>query len=230
MDFLKRLLEAGTITQEEYNSAVAEIETLKGQVKSAREEAAQRRILIKDLKKKEEIFKNLLQDVGDKFGIADVENEEEIEELKEQIANLDLSKKVDVTKLAELEAKLKRAEKEKTEYLSKFKQEANLRKQFLISNSVQKALDAFDVFDKDVVGDYVSKKVVLEEDGKVKFKADDGVLLDLSEGLKDFFAKKPSLLKAQGQGGSGTPPNSIAATLKTSNNAQDILKAAGIKN
>jgi len=229
MDFLKKLLEAGKIDQETYDSLTGEYETLKSQRDDARREAAQRRVKLKDLQKKEDVFKSILQNVGDKFGIDIDEDDEGIEKLREQISNLDLSKKVDIDKLKELEAKLKRAEKDKGEFLSKYEQEANLRKQFLIENAIQKALGDFEVFDKEVVGNFVSRNVVVDDDGKVKYKDSDGLTIDLKEGLKTFFEQKPNLLKGQGQGGSGTPPNNISAALKQSNNAQDILKAAGLK-
>ena len=229
MDFLKKLLEAGKIDQETYDSLTGEYETLKSQRDDARREAAQRRVKLKDLQKKEDVFKSILQNVGDKFGIDIDEDDEGIEKLREQISNLDLSKKVDIDKLKELEAKLKRAEKDKGEFLSKYEQEANLRKQFLIENAIQKALSDFEVFDKEVVGNFVSRNVVVDDDGKVKYKDSDGLTIDLKEGLKTFFEQKPNLLKGQGQGGSGTPPNNISAALKQSNNAQDILKAAGLK-
>ncbi len=230
MDFLKKLLEAGKITQEEYDEAMAEIEVYKNQVKEARGEAAKRRVKLKELEAQLNKLKSIVQTLGDKFGVDLDEDEKAFEKLKEELEELGKEGKTDLNKLRELEAKLKRLEKEKNEVFTKYEQEANLRKQILIDNAIQKALNEFPVFDKEVVGTYVKQNVTLDdESGEPRFKTKDGVLLDLKEGLKEFFETKPNLLKGQGTPGSGVETGSISSVLKTSTNADDILRAAGIK-
>jgi len=228
MDFLKKLLEAGKITQEEYDSIVSEFEAKEQLISELRKEAAGKRIKLKETNKTLETFKKIIQDIGDKLGV-DIDDEEGVEKLQEVLKNFDPTKKVDVTKIKEYEAKLNRALKEKEELEKRYQEEHHRRIDVLKNVEIQRALGKFDVFDREVVGEYIKRQVELDEDGKVKFKADDGVLLDLEEGLKDFFSKKPNLLKAQGQEGSGTPPNSISAVLKQSKNADDVLRAAGFK-
>ena len=227
LDKLKGLLDAGKITQEVYDLLTGEFNTIIGQRDSARSEAAERRIKLKEASEKLTSLKGVLHLVGDKVGV-DIDEDEGIEELKGKLESFD-PKKVDDTKVQELEARLKRLTKEKEETITKLKTEAEQKARILKQKELASALAKQKVFDPDVISYKLEANVEFDESGKAKFRTEDGILVDLDEGVKEIVEKHPNWKIGQGQPGSGFKTGTITETLKTSNDADDILKAAGVK-
>lgn len=82
-------------------------------------------------------------------------------------------------------------------------QDAN--KSLTIESTISKALDGYDIIDRDIVTTVLKNNVIVDDDG-VKFKSGDNTVT-VDEGVKGFFDVKPHLLKAKGNPGSGAGSN-----------------------
>jgi hypothetical protein len=229
MDKLKDLLESGKITQEVYDALTAEFNRLISQRDEARREAAERRVKLKELKDKSGAIEKLIQEVGDKLGV-DLSEEDSISKLEAELSKLGGVKKEDLDKLREYEAKYKRLAKEREELEAKLQKEHFEKISILKKKELGSKLSKFEVVDRDAAEALLDSRIVIEDDGSVKFKTKDGVAVGLEEGLEEFFKEeKPNLLKGYGKPGSGVESGGVLGTLRNSNNADDILKAAGVK-
>ncbi len=228
MDKLKDLLEAGKISQEVYDLLSGEFGKVISQRDAARTEAADRRVKLKELKEKADTAGKLVQGLADKFGV-DLEDENAITALKDKLEEIGNIKDEDINKLKEFEAKFKRVERERNELEEKLQREQAAKVSILKQKELGTKLSKYDVIDRETTEAYLDSRIVVEEDG-IKFKTKDGVLVGLDDGLEEFFKEeKPNLLKGFGKEGSGVQGGGITAALRNSNNADDILKAAGVK-
>ena len=102
----------------------------------------------------------------------------------------------------QFEARLKRAERERDD-AAKERDEAFARYRTSQQRAtVAEAIGAHDFIDRELVEAYVGTRVVWEND-ELLFKADDGKLVPVKDGVAGFAKSKPAILKSQGTGGAG---------------------------
>jgi chromosome segregation ATPase len=179
---LEALLKDKKISEELANELDSEISTA---LKELRDEAATWRVKYNELNKNyEELSKS-------KEGF-----EKELSSLEEKI------KKAKEEGKAELVKELEAEKTEKEELNKKLASLQESAKELKIQNAILENLKNYDVIDSEVVGEVLRLKVDIV-DNELKFKKGDE-LVSLQDGIKSFFEQKPSLLKAQGQTGSGT--------------------------
>jgi len=169
LKILKELIKAGKLSEEEAKQIESEVTEL---------------VENKTIELKSEVEK-LRSELDTTKQALESEKAKLLEELEKA------KKEGDAEKIKEYEAKLT----EKEQQLQTLQQ--NLQK-LQIDNSLIKALENYDVIDKEVVAEVLKTKAKLSEDGKILLGNK-----DLEEGLKEFFENKPHLLKATGQSGSG---------------------------
>ena len=177
MDFIKKLLEEGKISQE-----VAQI--LEEKFNSLQKEA-------EDYKTKFEETQKTLNEVTESKS----KLEQELNSLDEKI------KKAKEEGKAELAASLEAERTEKQELMQKLNTLESKNKELTINTELSKVLDEIGVVDKEVAA-LALKHFADVEDGKVVFKNKDEVL-DLKSGASKFFENKPHLLSSKGLQGSG---------------------------
>jgi len=177
MDFIKKLLEEGKISQE-----VAQV--LEEKFTALQKEA-------QEYKSKFEETQKTLQEVM-----------ESKNKLENELSNLDEKiKKAKEEGKAELVKELEAEKAEKQELMQKLTSLEAKNKELTINTELNKILDEIGVVDKEVAT-LALKHFVDVEDGKVVFKNGEE-LLDLKEGASKFFENKPHLLASKGSNGSG---------------------------
>jgi len=184
LKILEELVKAGKLSEDEAKKVEAEIEKV---------------VEVKTKELKDEVAK-LKSELDTTKQALEAEKAKLLEELEKA------KKEGNAEKVKEYEAKL--AEKE--QQLQSLQQ--NLQR-LQIDNALYKALENYEVIDKEVVAEVLKAKAKLSEDGKILLGDK-----DLEEGLKEFFESKPHLLKATGKQGSGTQSGrqSGGATLRKS--------------
>lgn len=100
------------------------------------------------------------------------------------------------------EAKLKRAERERDDAMKARDEIAAKHRSSVERIAVAEALNGHDFTDREVAETYISRFVTWEDD-RPMFKAEDGRLLSLKDGVAGIVKTKPALLKSQGSGGAG---------------------------
>ena len=197
-EILKKLIEAGKITEDEAKQLQEEI---------VKEQQAKLQELQQELEK----YKAEATKTKEILEAERAKLQEELEKAKKE-GNLD--------KIKEYEAKL--GEKEQ--------QLAELQKtitQLKVENTLNKALDKFNVIDKELVAEALKNRVKVDEQGNILIGDK-----PIEEGLKEFFESKPHLLKAQGQGGAGAGAQGGASSFKGAkrrSEMSDVEKAEFIK-
>lgn len=143
--------------------------------------------------------------------------EKERQTLREQLEKA--KKEGNIDKIKEYEEKL--AEKEKQ--LNEMSQTVTELK---VSQTLNSVLDKFDVIDKDIVAAAVRQQIKVDDNGNIVY----GDGKPVEDGLKEFFEKKPHLLKSKGTGGSGSSnPTSFSGGVKRRSEMSDSEKAQFIK-
>lgn len=173
---------------EMFTQLQAHIADLTGQRDAARNESIQGR---KTLKAKVAELEAVQAKVFERLGI---DTADELDTLPDAKGQAEAMKQV--------EAKLKRLEREAADKGKAFDELSAKHRSALQQSTMQKALSAHQFIDADLVSSYLSQRVVWEEDQPF-YRADDNKLLPLDEGVKLLATTKPHLLKAQGTGGSG---------------------------
>lgn len=226
MEKLTQLLEAGKITQEEFNALDAEYKKQKEIIDSLRKENASWRTKNRDIKGTVDEYKRIAQTIGDKFGV-DLSEEEGIDKMKEILSEFDPSKKVDEAKVRELEARLNRISKEKEEAQKSAEAERENRLKLAKQTALNRELQKYKLLNFDLTSYYLQQKVVIDEDGKPMFKEDDGVMVPLEEGVKRYVENTDGVLDRGSVGGSGMSSGSISKIIDSGNmSAKEILAAA----
>lgn len=175
---IQNLLEAGKISEEAAKVIDGEVSKI---VSETRDEAASWRVKYKELNQTyEEVINSKTS-------------------LEEQVKNLDEKiKKAKEEGKKELVKELEAQRKEKEELTQKLAELEKTSKTLRIENALNKALESYEVIDKELISEVLKSKVDLVEN-KVKFNDK-----TLEDGIKEFFESKPHLLKPKGNAGSGT--------------------------
>lgn len=166
----------------------AHVDDLTGQRDAARNESINKR---KALQTENEGLKAFKAKALEKLG---VDGDEDLDALPDAKGQADAAK--------QFEAKLKKAERERDE--AKAAKEAADGK---LRGSQQKAVIAealgrHEFVARDVVEAFVAPRLVWEGD-EIMFKADDGKLVAVSDGVAGLAKSRPELLKPTGTGGAG---------------------------
>ena len=172
------------------------VSDLVGQRDQARQESINGR---KGLKSELESLKSLKSRMFEKLGILD---EEELETLPDSKGQAEAFK--------QFESKMKRLERDlqdKDKALSDLSGLYRMEKQ---NSILSKSISGFDWSEPDVVTSFISSRITWEEDQPF-YKADEGKLVSLEEGVKLLATTKPGLLKSRGAGGSGYVATSSGA-------------------
>jgi len=191
---IKEMLEAGKISQEVAQELDNEVS---GALKEVRDEAAEWR----------EKYENLNKTYNE---LANSKNilEAQVKELEAKIEKAKEEGK------AELVKELESEKQSKQELMQKLQELEAKSRNLTIENELSKALENYDVIDKEVIKAVLKSNVDLTEDG-IKFKVGD-TATSLEEGLKKFFEEKPHLLKAKDLKGSGVQGGQVPGGLKKS--------------
>lgn len=104
--------------------------------------------------------------------------------------------------LKQLDVKLKRAERERDEAKAQATQADGKYRTSLQRAAIAEALGAHEFVARDIVETYVSQRMAWEGDEMV-FKADDGKLVSVRDGVAGIAKTRPELLKPTGTGGAG---------------------------
>lgn len=175
----------------EIETLLSNEESLRGQVKAARDESAQRRVKLKD---QDGVVSMLLE----KLGVDSIENLGDAPDAKGQ-----------ADQVAQMTAKIKKLQTDLDTNTEQFMALSNRHKNTLIDNEVNKAIAAHPFTDTDVIRSFVRQKVRFnDDDSSVVFIADNGDSLDLADGVSLIAKSKPALLKEAGGTGSGWNSNS----------------------
>ena len=126
----------------------------------------------------------------------------EVAQAREQLAKEkeELQRLLEEAKKAGNEELQKRYEAELAEKEKRLAEMSNALKQLKVKATLGEALDRFNPVDKEVVMQALQSSVQVTDQGAVVWS--DGRALD--EALKEFFEKRPHLVKAQGAPGSGS--------------------------
>ena len=166
----------------------AHVDDLTGQRDAARNESINKR---KALQTENETLKAFKSKALEKLG---VDSDEDLDALPDAKGQADAAK--------QFEAKLKKAERERDEAkAAKDAADGKLR------GSQQKAVIAealgkHEFVARDVVEAFVAPRLVWEGD-EIMFKADDGKLVAVADGVAGLAKSRPELLKPTGTGGAG---------------------------
>jgi hypothetical protein len=113
----------------------------------------------------------------------------------------------------QFEAKVKRLEKELSERHGALEQLSAKYRGSLQSAALTKAMGQHEWIDRDLIEAYVGARLTWDDD-QVFYKADDGALLSLGDGLQTLAKERPQLLKSAGAGGSGYRGQPVSGTAK----------------
>lgn len=182
------------LDDEQFTALESFVNDLTGQRDSARKESIQHRQSLKakaaDLEKENESLKKAQSDLLERLGV----------ESLEQIEELDPKGQAEAAR--QYEAKLKRLERDMQERQAAYDTLHNKHRSTLQTAAMQAAMQGHEWIDADLVSSYVQTRLVWDDDA-VKFQADDGLTMDLKEGIQVLAKDKPHLVKAAGAGGSG---------------------------
>lgn len=189
---LDKLKEA--LDEERFTELETYINDLVGQRDSARKESISGRQSLKakasELEDENKALKRTQAELFERLGVQDIE----------QLSELDPKGQAEAAK--QYEAKLKRIEKEMQEREQAYAQLETKHKGTLQEAAMRRAMADHEWIDADLVASFVNGRLAWDDDN-VKYKADDGLLMDLTEGLQTLAKEKPHLLKSTGTSGSG---------------------------
>ncbi len=171
------------------------VEDLTGQRDAARQESVDGR---KKLKAEVEQLRAVKAQLFEKLGIDDDADIDTLPEIKGQ-----------AEAVKQVEAKLKRLEREKAEALTRADEVDAKWRSSRLDAALSKALAEHEFIDRDLVGSFVANGVQFEDD-QIMYKAGEK-LVPLEEGVKLLAQTKPSWLKATGARGSGHTPGAGSA-------------------
>lgn len=107
-----------------------------------------------------------------------------------------------VEEIKQLEAKLKRMERERDDAIKLAETEGKMRRDSLQRAVVSDALGGHEFLARDMVETFVSQRLVWEGDDLL-LKTDDGKLVTVKDGVAGIAKSRPELLKPTGTGGAG---------------------------
>lgn len=191
---LEALKEA--LDEETHGALVKYVSDLEGQRDAARQESIKHRTSLKaKVAELETANRDLMRS-----------QEEMLERLG--VESVDALKEIDPKGQAEaakqFEAKLKRLEKDLTDRQAAYDELHGRYRGSLQDAAIHKAMSAHEWADgsQDLVIDHLSRRIAWDDD-QIMYKAADGALIPLDEGLSVLTKQKPLLLRSSGAGGSG---------------------------
>lgn len=180
--------------EERFTALQTYVGDLIGQRDSARKESINHRQSLKaratELEEENKNLRRMQEELFERLGVESVE----------QLAELDPKGQAEVAK--QYEAKLKRLERDLNEKQEAYAQLDTKHKRTKQDAAMREALGSHEWIDGDLVASYVSGRLAWDDD-KVRFQAEDGLLMDLKDGVEALAREKPHLLKSAGPGGSG---------------------------
>ena len=189
---LEKVREA--LDEERFGELEAYVNDLIGQRDSARKESINHRQGLKskatELETENEQLKRAQTELLERLGVESVE----------QIAELDPKGQAEAAR--QYEAKLKRIEREMSERDQAYQALEAKHKGTLQEAAMRKAMADHEWVDGELVASFVQNRLAWDDDD-IRYRADDGLLMDLTEGLQTLAKEKPHLLKTTGAGGSG---------------------------
>jgi hypothetical protein len=183
LDKLKDKLDGETLAELQ-----AHIADLTGQRDAARQESIQGR---KGLKAELEAARATAARALEKLG---VESADELDSLPDG--------KGQAEALRQLEARIKRAERERDEARQTAEKATTLHRTSLQRAAIADAMGGHEFIARDIVETYVSQRLAWEGE-ELLFKDDGGKLIPLKDGVATIAKTRPELLKPQGTGGAG---------------------------
>lgn len=173
---------------ETFTELKAHLDDLTGQRDAARSESITGR---KTLKAENDALKAFKARALEKLGI---ESDDDFEALPDAKGQADAAK--------QFEAKLKKLERENGELKAAAEEAAGKLRGSQQKAVIADALGKHEFVARDLVEAYVSPRLVWEGD-EVLFKADDGKLVSVADGVAGLAKSRPELLKPTGTGGAG---------------------------
>jgi len=197
-ELIKQLREAGKLEAEIADQLLEGVEKLDNKLSKAMSESIERRKKLKELdaqlKSEKEKTVSILEQLG-----MDADEDLDLDAIVKTTQG-----QVEQTK--QLEAKLKRLEREKQAAEKARLELENKVKDSQKQQALTEALGKFEFVDADVVKRYFERDVEVTDDGV--FVGD----VPLHDAITTFANEKPHLLKAQGRPGSGHTPASGRST------------------
>ena len=166
----------------------AHVDDLTGQRDAARNESINKR---KQLQTENETLKAFRSKALEKLG---VDSDEDLDALPDAKGQADAAK--------QFEAKLKKAERERDEAKAAAEAAAGQLRGSRQKAVIADALGKHEFVARDVVEAFVAPRLVWEGE-EIMFKADDGKLVAVADGVAGLAKSRPELLKPTGTGGAG---------------------------
>ena len=166
----------------------AHVDDLTGQRDAARNESINKR---KALQTENETLKAFKSKALEKLG---VDSDEELDALPDAKGQADAAK--------QFEAKLKKAERERDEAKAAAEAVTGQLRGSRQKAVIADALGKHEFVARDVVEAFVAPRLVWEGE-EIMFKADDGKLVAVADGVAGLAKSRPELLKPTGTGGAG---------------------------
>lgn len=183
-----------TLGEEHFAKLETYISDLESQRDAARQESISHRHSLKnraaELEQENGALKKAQSDLLERLGVDSLES----------VAELDPKGQAELA--LQYEAKLKRIERDMQEKAAAYSELEARHKKSLMDAAMQRALAGHEWIDAEMMASYVAQKLVFEDDD-VKFRAEDGLLMGLKDGVQSLAKNKPHLVKATGARGSG---------------------------
>lgn len=200
-------LKGKQLDDETFTKLTQYVQGLIGQRDEARQESINGRRTIKTrLEAAEGGITKLLEKLG-------VESIEEADALPDSKGQAEAAKQLEA-RIKRMERDLSNAARERDEAVGKYRGS-------MLKAVVADAIGAHDFVARDLVESYIGSRVTLEGD-EVLFKAEDGKLISVRDGVSGFAKARPELLKATGTGGAGVRPSNAGS----GNGAQKTMTRA----
>ena len=184
---------------EKYTALEEYVTALVSQRDEARRESVDGR---KKLKADLEALKAFREKAYDKLGL---ESDDDLEALQGKPAAAEMERQYQ-TKIKRLEADLKDRDTKLADTEGRYRKER-------ANAAIVAAIGKHQFIDSDVAKLLIGSRVEFEGDD-IFYKTDEGRLIPVEEGAAMVATTKPHLLRAQGAGGSGTPPAGTAGAVK----------------
>ena len=183
-----------SLDDERFNELTQYISDLEGQRDTARKESINHRQSLKskvsELEKENETLKRTQSELFERLGV----------ESADQLSELDPKGQAEAAK--QFEAKVKRLERELTERNEAYTALDAKHRKAIQDSAMRAAMQGHDWIDADLVASFVNTRLVWDDDA-VRYKADDGLVMELPEAMQTLAKDKPHLLKTAGASGSG---------------------------
>lgn len=176
------------IGDEKFTALKSYVDDLAGQRDAARNESiAGRKQLKTDLAAAQALAQKALEKLG-------VDGPDDLDSLPDA--------KGQAEALKQLDTRIKRAERERDDAKKSAEEATGKFRGSLTKAALAEALAGHEFVARDIVETYVAQRLTWEGEDLL-YKADDGKLIPVKDGVTAFAKTRPELLKPQGTGGSG---------------------------